>query len=46
MTGVTKVIVCAILCGMMHIKEPLLLIGVTNPDGAVAMSLANGLVGT
>ena len=27
MTGVTKAVVCAILSGMMHIKEPLLLIG-------------------
>ena len=26
-TGVTKVVVCAILCRMIHIKEPLLLIG-------------------
>ena len=26
MTGVTKAVVCAILCGMVHIKEPLLLI--------------------
>ena len=25
-TGVTKVMVCAILSGMMHIKDPLLLI--------------------
>ena len=28
MTGVTKAVVCAYpVCGMMHIKEPLLLIG-------------------
>ena len=27
MTGVTKAVVCAILSGMVHIKEPLLLIG-------------------
>ena len=26
-TGITKAMVCAILCGMVHIKEPLLLIG-------------------
>ena len=26
MTGVTKAVVCAILWGMVHIKEPLLLI--------------------
>ena len=26
-TGVTKAVVCAILSGMVHIKEPLLLIG-------------------
>ena len=26
MTGVTKAVVCAILFGMVHIKEPLLLI--------------------
>ena len=26
MTGVTKAVVCAILSGMVHIKEPLLLI--------------------
>ena len=33
---------CYPICGMMHIKEPLLLIGGTGPDGAVA----NWLVGT
>ena len=27
MTGVTKAVVCYPVCGMMHIKEPLLLIG-------------------
>ena len=28
MTGVTKAVVCVILSGMMHIKEPLLLVHV------------------
>ena len=37
---------CYLLCGMMHMKESLLLIGNTGPDGAVVMSSANGLVGT
>ena len=27
MTGVTKAVVCGILCGVKHIKEPLLVIG-------------------
>ena len=31
------------VCGMVPIKQPLLLVG---PDDAVAMSSANGLVGT
>ena len=33
MTGVTKAVVCAILSGMVHIKEPLLLIGKSSPCG-------------
>ena len=33
MTGVTKAVVCAILSGMMYIKEPLLLIGKSSPCG-------------
>ena len=33
MTDVTKAVVCAILYGMMHIKEPLLLIGKSSPCG-------------
>ena len=44
MTGATKAIYP--VSGMVHIKEPLLLIGNTSPDGAVVMSSANGLVGT
>ena len=32
-TGVTKAVVCVILCGMVHIKEPLLLIEKNNPCG-------------
>ena len=39
---------CDMLChvyGMVHIKQPLLLIR-TGPDGTVVMSSANGLVGT
>ena len=32
-TGVTKVVVCYPVCGMMHIKEPLLLIGKSSPCG-------------
>ena len=32
-TGVTKAVVCVILSGMMHIKEPLLLIGKSSPCG-------------
>ena len=31
---------------MMHIKDPLLLIGETGSDGAVVISWVNGLVGT
>ena len=33
-TGVTKSVVCVILCGMVHIKEPLLLIGKSSPCGS------------
>ena len=33
MTGVRNVVVCAIQSGMMHIKEPLLLIGKNSPCG-------------
>ena len=33
MTGVTKAWVCAILSGMVHIKEPLLLIEKSSPCG-------------
>ena len=32
-TGVTKAMVCVILSGMMHMKEPLLLIGKSRPCG-------------
>ena len=38
-TGVTKAVVCAILSGMMHIKEPLLLIGKSSPCGGIGFSL-------
>ena len=34
MTGVTKTVVCAILCGMVHIKEPLLLIRKSSSCGS------------
>ena len=38
---------CYLVCGVVHIKEHLLLIGkITGPGGAVAMSSANWLVGT
>ena len=33
-TGVTKVVVCIVLSGMVHIKEPLLLIGKSSPCGS------------
>ena len=39
MTGVTKVVVCAILSGMMHITEPLLLIGKSSPRDGSRFSL-------
>ena len=31
--GVTKVMVCAVLSGVVYIKEPLLLIGKSSPSG-------------
>ena len=39
---------CYPVCKMVHIiiKDPLLLIRKSSPDGTVAKSLANGLVGT
>ena len=37
---------CYPVCGMMHIKDPMLLIGKTGPDGTVVKSSANGLVDT
>ena len=27
-TGITKAVVCAVLCGMVHIKESVMLVGV------------------
>ena len=39
-TGVTKAVVCAILSGMMHIKEPLLLIGKSSPCGGIGFPLS------
>ena len=44
MTGVSKAVVCAILCGMVHIKEPLLLIGKSSPcgDSGFPLSLSEG----
>ena len=33
MTGVTKAMVCVILCWMVHIKEQLLIIGMSSPCG-------------
>ena len=39
-TGVTKAVVCAILTGMVHIKEPLLLIGKSNSCGDNRFSLS------
>ena len=39
-TGVTKVMVCAILCGMVHIKEPLLLISKSSPCGSIGFTLS------
>ena len=40
MTGVTKVVVCVILCVMIHIKEPLLLIGKSSPCGSSGFPLS------
>ena len=40
MTGVTKDMVCAILCGMMHIKEALLLIGKSSLCGSSGFPLS------
>ena len=40
MTGVTKAVVCAILSGMVHIKEPLLLIGKSSPCGGSGFPLS------
>ena len=37
---VTKAVICAILSGMMHIKEPLLLIGNSSLCGGMGSSLA------
>ena len=39
-TGVTKAVVCAILCGMVHIKETLLLIGKSSPCGGSGFPLS------
>ena len=43
-TGVTKVVVCVILSGMMHIKEPLLLIEKCSPCGSSRFPLATRVV--
>ena len=39
-TGATKAVVSVILSGMMHIKEPLLLIGKKSPCGSSRFPLA------
>ena len=39
-TGVTKAVVCAILSGMVHIKEPLLLIEKSSPCGGSGFPLS------
>ena len=39
-TGVTWAVVCAVLCGMMHVKEPLLLIGKSSPCGSIGFPLS------
>ena len=45
-TGVTKAVVCVILSvGMMHIKEPLLLIGKSSPCGGSGFPLSRYLSG-
>ena len=38
--SVTKAVVCAILSGMMHIKEPLLLIRKSSPCGSSGFPLS------
>ena len=43
-TGVTKAVVCAILCGMVHIKEPFLLIGKSSPCGGRGFPLLAMLI--
>ena len=40
MTGVTKAVICAILSGMVHIKEPLLLSGKSSPCGGRGFPLS------
>ena len=44
MTGVTKAVVCAILCRMVHIKERLLLIGKSSPCGGSRFPLSLSVV--
>ena len=39
-TGVTKAVVCVILSGMMHIKEPFLLIGKSSTCGSSRFPLS------
>ena len=39
-TGVAKAVVCAILSGMVHIKEPLLLIGKSSSCGGSKFPLS------
>ena len=39
MTDVTKAVVCAILSGIVNIKEPLLLIGKSSPCGSSGFPL-------
>ena len=39
-SGLTKAVVCIIVCGMMHIKEPLLLIGKSSPCGGSGFPLS------
>ena len=41
--GVTKAVVCVILSGMMHIKEPLLLIEKSSPCGGSGLPLSGPL---
>ena len=40
MTGATKAVVCVILSGMVHIKEPLLLIRKSSPCGGSRFPLS------